>query len=140
MIVSYYSKEEWAAYSANAHLSVFKEIHDANQDRIDFALLAADENQTLILYCTFCELDRDSVYMQFGGSFPPYRGSPETYRGFCEFVSRLSKQYKHLYFHVEHSNFAMLKFAIKMECKIVGVSRARTGRILLEHHLELNSV
>jgi hypothetical protein len=135
MLVTCILKDEWKEFSESAHLSVFKERIDPMQERIDFALLVADDANKLILYCSYRETDKDSVYMQFGGSFPTHRGDIKVLPAFLEMVKWCKARYKAIMFHTENTNHAMIKLGMKSGFNIVGMSHGRTGKILLEHEL-----
>lgn len=132
------SKEEWKEkFSKNAHLSVFKEILDPECERIDFANLIVDKNEKLTMYATVCELDSDTAYLNFGGSFPTSRSSLSAVKAFRALISDLFRHYQFIGFHCENDNHAVLKLALHSGFRIIGVSySSRTGKVLLEHRLE----
>ena len=124
-------KSEWVSLSRDAHVSVFKEEWEAEKERVDFALLTTDSEDQLIQYATLRELDSESVYIQYGGSFPTYRGSIPAYRSFQAILRWLGERYPNVTFLTENTNLAMLKFAIREGFIIVGL-RATKKSIMLE--------
>lgn len=129
------SRAQWQELEKDAHGSVFGEVVPDNLTRVDFAMLAANELNQPILYATCRELDAESLYWQYGGSFPRFRGQKVVYTAFCEMISWTKKYYKRLSFLVENDNKAMLRLAMGGDFKIVGVRNFK-NKVLLEHALE----
>lgn len=131
-------RETWKELGENAHLIVFNEIRESSKNRIDFALLAVDE--TPLQYVTCRELDDESLYWQYGGSFPSCRGTPKSFAAYKAIIDACKALgYKRISFLVENNNFSMLKFAIAQGCKIIGI-RTFDGLVLLEHIMEFTEV
>lgn len=129
-------KEHWAALSEGAHRIVFKENKPCEMDRIDFALSVEENDDSLISYVTCRENDRDTVYMQYGGSFPGARGTPKSLHAFLAIVRWFKESgYKRVWCLVENTNKAMLKLAMRAGFLITGI-RVYKGNVLLEHGLE----
>ena len=61
-------------FSEDAHMAVFGENKPATLDRIDFTLLALD-NDKPIGYMTCREFDSESVYWQYGGVVDEKKGT-----------------------------------------------------------------
>lgn len=132
--VKFFLSDDWAVMSEDAHLAVFCEKRPWDFNRIDFALLAVDE--VPLQYVTCRELDKFTLYWQYGGSFPSCKGTPKSfaaYKALIEHVKTL--EYKRITFLVENNNFSMLKFAMAAGFKIIGIKNFE-GSILLEHVLE----
>lgn len=127
--------ENWRILSEHAHLTVFGLRKPASMDRIDFALLGIDETSTPMAYVTCRELDSKSLYWQFGGAFPGTRGTLKTYRVFQAFLDWVAPRYERVGMLIENSNLPMLKMAMKIGYRVVGI-RHFHGTILLEHLLE----
>lgn len=135
MKIVYLKKEEWAELSAKAHLIVFNEHRDPKSERIDFALLA-DEQDIAKSYVTCRELDSESLYWQYGGSFPGTKGTVSSLKAFTGFVNWAKEHgYKRILFYVQNTNKAMLKLAMKCGFLICGVRNFQQN-ILVEHFLE----
>ena len=131
------SKEEWAEkFYFNAHFSVFKEPMEAGVERIDFAQLVETHEENLVMYATICEPKKGTAYINYGGSFPAFRGSITSLKAFKKILSDLFETHNEVTFHCENTNFAMLKLAISTGFKIIGVTYTRSGKILVEHLLE----
>lgn len=127
--------EHWiSGFSENAHLAVFGEKKDRNLERIDFALLAVHDDIP-ISYVTCRELDKESIYWQYGGCVEKYRGSILSYRATEKLLFWCKQRYKRCAFYVENDNKAMLKTALKLGFKITGVRNFKNV-VLLEHLLE----
>lgn len=138
MIVTRVSKEEWAEkFYAAAHAAVFKEFMGPDDERISFAILVIDpEKDEPIMYATICEPKKDSAYINYGGSFPPYRGSTKAVKAFKKIVSELFETHSEISYHCENINVPMLKLGIKSGFRVIGLTYTKSHKILLEHSLE----
>jgi len=129
-------KDDWMLLSEKAHLIVFNEAKMASTDRIDFALVTENSKGDLMNYVTCRELDSESLYWQYGGSFPGTKGSILSLRAVQALLEYCkAAEYKRVGFFVENTNLAMLKMAMKCGFLITGVRNFK-GVILLEHYLE----
>lgn len=133
------SKEKWLELSEKAHLIVFNEVKKPELERIDYALMVESDSGVPLQYATCRELDAESVYFQYGGSFPGTKGSPRSLRcmekllDWTEFAG-----YRRVSFLVENTNEAMLKLAMRCGFLIVGMRNFK-GLILLEHLKDLSN-
>ena len=127
--------DEWARFAENAHLATFGEFRSKGKDRIDFALLAIDEHDTPIGYMTVKELDSETVYWQFGGALPDYKGTNTMWHAYVAASAYCKERYKRVFTYIENTNPPMLKFAMKLGFRIIGI-RNFGKHILLEHLLE----
>lgn len=127
------SKEEWKVLAVNAHLAVFNEEWTADKERIDFALLTVDEDGKVIQYATIREMDSESSYLQYGGSFPDYRGKVQSVHSFKSILDWLFLEYKNVSFFTENTNWPMLKFAIREKFRVICV-RTFKNHVMLEHY------
>lgn len=123
-------------YSANARLSVFGEILDPEDERIDFALLTTKDKE-LVIYTTLKELSRKHVYLCFGGSFPNARGKTSLVRGaFLEMLSYLFEQgYEEVTFSTKNTNYPMQRLSMHAGFVCVGISIC-SSYTLLEYNLK----
>ena len=135
--VSIVSKEDWVrSFSEASHLVCFGKHKPSSFDRIDYAMLMADpETKTPRAYITAREFDHETVYWQFGGSFPGTKGTVASLACFEAALEHAKLHYKRVTFVVENTNFPMLKLAQKKGFVIVGL-RNFNGTVLLEHMLE----
>jgi hypothetical protein len=123
--------EMWREIAEEAHLVVFNETRLNEQNRIDFALMAVDEKP--LQYVTCRELDNETLYWQYGGAFPSCKGTPKSFAAYKAIIEACKNLgYKRISFLVENNNFPMLKFALAVECNIVGM-RTFQGSVWLEH-------
>lgn len=126
-------KDDWLTAAAQAHLIVFNETKKPELDRIDFALVVESEHQIPLQYATCRELHAESLFVQYGGSFPGTKGTINSLRCFEEILTWAREQgYKRVSFLVENTNTPMLKLALTTGFLITGV-RNHDGAILLEH-------
>lgn len=128
------SKEDWELVSEDAHLIAFGKRKPAYFDRIDFALLAKTETQ-MLGYITCREMDHETLYWQFGGAFPGTKDTVKSWRAYEAFGKWCGDKYKRVTTLIENDNTVMLKMAMKLGYRIIGV-RNFQGSILLEHLLE----
>lgn len=128
---------EWTRYmSENAHLIVFDEKRPKDMERIDFALLCTDESDTPLTYVTCRELDSETLYWQFGGSFPGTKGTTKSYHSYIHTTEACwDLGYKRITTLIENTNCVMIKFAMKIGYKIIGIRNFK-NHIMLEHLLE----
>jgi len=124
--------DEWATLSEDAHLAMFSERRPGYIDRIDFALLATeDDNRGIVGYVTVRELDADGIYWQYGGAFPSIKTSTTVLGVYRQFVEYCKARYKRITTLVENTNIAYLKLAMKVGFRIIGV-RVFKGSVLVE--------
>lgn len=128
-------KSEWSSVSESAHSAVFQEIRPKEWDRIDYALLTVEDGR-LYGYCTVRELDSKSIYLQYGGAFPPASKSVKAYRCYGALINYFVGKYEHVTTLVENTNVAYLKLAMAFGFRIIGV-RFFSGEIFVELFLDL---
>lgn len=139
MRVVQFSPEKWVELSERAHLIVFNETKKPDQERIDFALLVESSQGLPMQYCTCRELDKESLYIQYGGSFPGTKGTPQSLRCFQKILEWAEHYaaYKRISFLVENTNEAMLKMGMHCGFLITGTRYYKDKKdhthILLEH-------
>lgn len=135
MRVTRLSPAEWQGFSENAHLIAFGKKKSVDQERIDYALVATSDGGELIGYVTVKEMDAETVYWQFGGAFPPGRGSPRAWTGYKALLDWTASRYKRMTTLIENTNVPMLKLAMHAGLRVIGV-RNYKGEVLLEHGIE----
>lgn len=128
------TKKQWAEHSEQAHAICFKAHKPKEWDRIDFALVVRDD-QKLMGYVTCREIDAETLYWQFGGAFPGTVKTSLSWKGYQAFVEYCKSRYKRVTTLIENTNCVMLKMAMKVGFRIVGI-RTFKGDVLLEHLLE----
>ena len=122
---------EWKEFSFHAHKTVFKELRTNETDRVDFALVVGN-GSVPETYCTCLELDKDSVYLQHGGSFPGTQGNGKTVKNFMSMHEYLwEKGFKRISFIAENNNVPMIKIGLKTNFKIIG-TRHIDGSTMVE--------
>jgi hypothetical protein len=135
MIVNQLSPLQWSELAEEAHLLCFNEVRDCSMDRIDFALYTTDGNKPLA-YMTCKELDSETIYLQYGGSFPETQGTANSFRAYNQMLFRLKELgYKRAGTYIENTNKPMLKFAMKAGWLITGL-RNFENTLLLEHTIK----
>lgn len=128
------SPQEWEGLAEQAHLAVFGEVRPASMNRIDFALVT-ERDSVPLQYMTCREADEETVYINYGGSFPSAKGTPLSYQCFELEMAYLQEKYKRATMLIENTNQPMLKFAMKQGLVITGIRNFK-GSILLEHTIE----
>lgn len=130
-------EECWEKMSANAHLICFNEARPASFNRLDYALLIVNNENTPVSYITVKEFDEETVYWQHGGSFPGAIGIP-AWRSYNLAIEWSKDHYKRIFTLIENVNVAMLKMAMKAGFRIIG-TKTISGSIMVEHFLNLEA-
>lgn len=133
------TQDKWAELSEKAHLIVFNETKKPEMERVDYALLVESDSGVPMQYATCRELDSESLYFQYGGSFPGTKGTPKSVRCLQKIIEWAEFYgYRRISFLVENTNEAMLKLALHCGFLITGIRHFK-GLILLEHVKEFPS-
>jgi hypothetical protein len=130
------NKEQWNELSEKAHSICFNEHKPSEWDRIDFALVG-DNFGIPMGYITCRETDAKTLYWQFGGAFPSSKETVWCFHTYQKFVDFCRSDYERITTLIENTNTVMLKMAMKVGFRIVGI-RYFKGSVLLEHLLEFN--
>jgi hypothetical protein len=112
--------EEWNKLSKDAHLACFNESRDPSLNTFDFALVVFDADK-ICAYATILETDKETAYMQHGGSFPETRGSIKSRRAYGMIMNYLREHYKFATTNIGNFNVSMLKFALSEGFLITGM-------------------
>lgn len=127
-------KDEWSVCSAKAHLVSFGQGRPPEFERIDYALLAV-RGETPLGYITCREHDGNTVYWQFGGSFPGTRGTVLTWKLYQAGIALARESYQRITTYISNENIPMLKLAMKAGFRVIGVRNFKRN-ILLELMLD----
>lgn len=130
---------QWAQYSEAAHLVVFEERRPWEMDRIDYALVAIDgEKRDGLGYVTARELDKESVYWQFGGAFPTIKNTIYVLKVYDKIIKWTKKQgYSRVTTYIENTNRAYMRLALTCGFRVIG-TRTFKGTVLCEMLLEFD--
>ena len=128
-------KIEWDTLAKDAHVAVFGGGVPHGVIRYDYALVAV-QDEIMQTYVTVREVTKDIVYWQYGGAFPPARDTIKSYRGYEAMTEWTRERYSEIFTLIENTNTVMLKFALHIGYRIIGV-RNFDGEVLLEHRLDL---
>jgi len=134
MRIDVYSPQEWSKHATLAHMLVFNEFRPSEMNRIDYALVIMDEDKPLG-YMTIREVDSETCYIQYGGAFHDTKNSTMSFKAYNMLIDWLSNKYKMCTTLIENSNLVMLKFAMKVGFKIIGLRNFK-NQILLENYIE----
>jgi hypothetical protein len=133
------SKQEWSEISEKAHAACFNEVKPKEWDRIDFALVGVDKvKNQMINFVTMREVDHETIYWQYGGSFPEYKGSLLAARSYAMAIKWCEGSYKRMVTLIENTNKSMLKLAAFNGLLVIGVRNFK-GKVLLEHGIEFRA-
>jgi hypothetical protein len=108
-------KDLWLKeFSENAHLSVFEPDVGYEPGSLDFALMTIDEEKDApIIYTTVKDLPKKGAYIEFGGSFPDYRGSSKVLRAFIQMTDYFRvENYKFVCFGCRNNNIPMNRLGL----------------------------
>lgn len=141
MILAQISRDIWLKdYAKNAHMSVFGEDYpEFDTTLFDYALLVIDkETDTPIIYNLIRIMNTKSVYIEYGGSFPPFRASLKVRKAFNFLLSELHKQggIELVILMTMTTNVAMQKLALATGFLPFGLTQGRYG-LCLEYRLNL---
>lgn len=112
--------DEWSKLSSAAHKISFSHERSPDVDRIDYALLVRNDSE-LCCYATIIEIDKDSAYMQHGGSFPNAAKGVISVKGYFMFTNWLKERYESISTRIWNKNHAMLKLALAAGIEISGM-------------------
>jgi hypothetical protein len=121
--------EKWANYSKYAHRAVFGETRDPQLDRISYAMLVHN-NDRPIGFTTCREIDRESLYWQYGGCFDGNKGIPAV-RAFEAVFNDSKQKYKRISTLVKNDNVNYLHMLMKFGFRAIGI-RVFGNEIFLE--------
>jgi hypothetical protein len=107
------SPYDWTEFAQTAHMICFGEHLPEDFAKIDFALVVYDESNSMCGYATCKEFDKETVYLQHGGTFPNYEKSHYVFMGYMQILLRLSEMYKFSVTRIENKNVSYLKLALK---------------------------
>lgn len=126
-----FSASEWKEFSEKAHLIVFDQKRNPQMDRIDYALVVS-EGDSLQGYLTAREFDSESVYWQYGGSFPTTKKNLRAFYCYQKCIDWTKEQgYKRITTLIENENVNYIKLAMKFGFRAIGI-RMFEGNILIE--------
>ena len=111
--------QEWSEISERMNFEIFGEYTPKDKERIDYALLYGVGKEPRG-FVTCRELDAETVYWQFGGLLPEYRGTLEGARGQLEFIEYARERYKRVSLRIENENVHYLTMVLKLGFRIVG--------------------
>lgn len=128
-------KEMWVnEFSKHAHISVFDKDESVNEHGCDYALIVTHEDSPVV-YTTIKNAAPGCVVLEFGGSFPRFRGSRLVYPAYVSILEHLKRDHDAAFMIVRNDNKPMLKFALKSNFRVTGISFNAKGAPLLEHKL-----
>lgn len=122
---------EWLKVSEITHKVVFEEVRPPELERIDYALLCEDENQKPLMYLTAKEFDSETVYWQYGGSFPETYGTSKAVDAYSSLLNWTEGKYKRVSQLVHNENVRYLKLSMHFGFRIIGM-RVFNQEIFLE--------
>ena len=126
-----YTPEEWRDISVEVHRLIFSENRNPDLDRIDYAVIVGCDNEALG-YVTCREFDSKTVYWQYGGVVPNFRGMPRAVGGFDELVRYARGQnYERIMTYVENVNVGYMKLLLSRGFLIIG-TRLFKGGVFVE--------
>lgn len=125
--------KEWAArFASSAHVAVFGEHRPGYSNRIDYALLVIDvERDVPVAYLTARELDHESIYWQYGGSFKPHFRPHTALTIYNQLIAWHGERYKRVSTFTKNDNLEYLRIALKCGFLVIG-TRTFNGDILLD--------
>jgi hypothetical protein len=129
MEVRAFSKDEWRKVSKEIHRYAFNEIIDDDLETISLALMAM-KDETPQAYCTLIDMDKYTCYMQHGGALPAAKGTINVAKGYVKMVEWVKNKYPRITTRIRNDNVSMIKLALGVGFKIVGVEVYEDGVFL----------
>lgn len=114
-------------------MTCFKEFRPKEMNTFDFALFVESEAGPLA-YATCIELNKESVYMQHGGAFPPAEKSIKAVKAYSAIMSVIRASYSQATTRIRNTNLPMIKMALKEGFIINGIDTFKD-----ETYLHLNN-
>lgn len=127
--------EEWKDIAKISHLVMFNETRDPEMNRVDFTLLYTKNNYPAA-YLTFMELDSETAYWGHGGVFPNIAKTFEVLKVYNTAIEYSKQKYKRVFTYIKNDNRSMLKMALHVGFKIIGIKFFK-NEVYLQHILEL---
>ena len=113
-------KAEWESIESFAHEELFgKEYLDLYKD-YNFAVLVSG-GADMVCYATIKELDADTAFLNFGGTFKKYQSQYLTSECLKKIKDTLTKKYKYVGFCCRTKNIAMIKVGLNNGFNIIGM-------------------
>lgn len=135
MVIHRMGAPEWRVLAERAHFVCFGKRLKPGWGRVDFALVGMGADAP-VGFITCREENSETVYLEFGGAFPETKGTAAVWRCYQQGIEYLLERYPRLTTSIENKNTAMLKLAMKVGFRIVGVRNFR-GKVMLEHDLSM---
>jgi len=130
MEVQRFSLEEFNVISKQVHLNCFNEIREEEVNTFDFALMAIHKGEP-VAYATCIEFDKDTCYMQHGGSLPGGHGTINTARGYVKMLMFIKEKYPMITTRIQNTNVRMLKLALGAGFIPIGIDCHNADEIYL---------
>jgi hypothetical protein len=118
--VNQVSHKDWIKVSEEAMVASFGARRSRELERFDFALAAIDKGGNLSGFITCIEMDAETLYWQFGGTFSNYTRSIAVFAGYRDFLKWAEARYKRVTTRIENKNLSMLKLALAAGFIVVG--------------------
>lgn len=130
------SGHQWQKLSESIHSVVFGEVGRAGLERADHALIVEVDGQ-MGGYFTCKVMDRDTLYIQYGGVFPGFEKSVHVLPGYRAMVDFARGSFKNIWTRIENKNTPMLKLALKLGFVPTGVSQFK-DKLFVEMSMEVS--
>lgn len=115
------SKEIWDIISQKAHTGLFGNLYSEDFKKYDFTILVTNEDDEQVCYSMVKEIDAESAFLTFGGTFEPFRGKNLTVECLKKISESLLAKYKYLGFCCRANNAPMVKVGLDCGYKIIGL-------------------
>ena len=126
-------QDNWKQIAEGLHSIVFDKKRDHKIDRADGCFLIYDKNTNCSVgYVSYFETDAKSIYWQWGGLFPEFRGTNIAYKAINICLEVADKIYDTINMMVHRDNIKMLKIAFSVGFRINGVRCFRDDDIYCE--------
>lgn len=116
------TKEYWDHFVMDASEDLFGELFPKEVYKdYDFVVLIQNEDKEHVCYSTIKEVDAETAYLNFGGTFSKFRGKGLTRECFNKIVGILKSKYPRLGMTCRTQNTPMVKLGLGEGFMIIGM-------------------
>lgn len=120
LLASVITKEQWKAVERESHADLFGDEYGELFKEYNFVVLVT-LGPDMVCYATIKELDGDTAFLNFGGTFRRYRGQNLTSQCLEKILACLKPQYKYIGFCCRTKNIAMIKVGLNNGFQMIGM-------------------
>jgi len=137
--LKFFTPAEWGTVATKVHAAVFGAGLPENFQRIDFAIVAEDDEK-LVGYMTGVEINSELLRFGFGGCVPGFQNTLRVVKAYSMALEWAKKgPWLSAITIIKNDNLPSLKLALAHGFRVIGVQYFE-GDVLLELQLKLKDV